>query len=319
MVQNLMTFYFVRKIKGHYYLYKVEYDPYQGKKQKLIGNCTAIEQAIKQNKTNKTKRVRRLAWLGRRPDAATLKQSGQSKSYNPTIPAPSSELVVKFINWCLERNNEKTCRDRSNYLKKPLDPDNNHSVKAYRLFYKFLGIEPPRELKIKRSGIDLNVPSLTEVKHSIEKACGIHSWLCLIYHLLLESGARLTEVMLMLNNYDVNKDKQHNGFYVYELSAFRKSKKSFYIYHVTRVEPGVSWREDWVSKQARIHNLVRPKHMRKFVSTRMASLGVPESIIDFIQGRTPRSILSRHYLNLYALATKEYVKYAQWLGGEGFV
>ncbi len=205
-----------------------------------------------------------------------------------------------------------------NYLKKPLDSNNDHSVKAYRLFYKFLGLDPPRELKIKRSGIDLNVPSLDEVKLSLDRACNLHEWLCLVYRLLVESGARLTEVMMVLNDYDKSRDKQYDGFRVYELSAFRKSKKAFYLYHVTPIEP-VEWREDWISKQARLYGLVRPKYIRKFVSTTMTSLGIPAEIIDFIQGRTPRTILSRHYLNLYALANNHYKKYVEWLKQKGLV
>ncbi len=181
-----------------------------------------------------------------------------------------------------------------------------------------MGMEPPKELKLKRSGIDLNVPSDDEVKDSISKACKHHPWLCLVYKLLLESGARLTEVVSVLNNYDSSRDKQQNGFHVYELAAFRKSKKAFYLFHITNIER-ITWREDWVSKQARMLGLVRPKHVRKFVSTKMASLGIPAEVIDFIQGRTPRSVLARHYLNLYALALQHYQKYAEWLRENGFL
>ena len=38
-------------------------------------------------------------------------------------------------------------------------------------------------------------------------------------------------------------------------------------------------------------------------------------IVNFIQGRVPRTILERHYLNLYALALRYYPKYAEWLKG----
>ena len=73
-----MVFYFVRKIKGNYYLYKVEYDPYTGKRQKLLGNCMVIEEILK-NATDKQKsmgvRARRLAWLGRRPHTAEVRGS----------------------------------------------------------------------------------------------------------------------------------------------------------------------------------------------------------------------------------------------------
>jgi len=316
-----MVFYFVRKIKGNYYLYKVEYDPYLGKRQKVIGNCETIE-AILKNQDTKYKKRRRAAvaqpWLERRPGKATSSLDNQSKGYNPSLPPPSDELVVKFYNWCLQRNSERTCKDRANYLKKPLDPDNNHSVKAYRLFYRFLGIEPPRELKVKQSGIDLKVPSDTEIIESIRKACSYNAKLCLVYRILIESGARLEEVLDMLRNYDIARNKHHNGFLVYELNRQSGTKKSFYIFHVTPAKP-VNTNKDWVGKKARELGIVRAKYIRKWVATKLASLGFDSSIIDFIQGRTPRSILSKHYLNLYALATKEYKKYVEWLRGMGLV
>jgi intergrase/recombinase len=45
----------------------------------------------------------------------------------------------------------------------------------------------------------------------------------------------------------------------------------------------------------------------------MASLGIPAEVIDFIQGRTPRSVLTKHYLNLYTLALQHYPKYMEAL------
>jgi intergrase/recombinase len=68
-----------------------------------------------------------------------------------------------------------------------------------------------------------------------------------------------------------------------------------------------------VDKYVRKLNLVPPKYIRKFVATQMLSLGIPSEVVDFLEGRTPGNILTKHYLDLLTLAKKEYKKYAEWL------
>jgi len=241
------------------------------------------------------------------------------QSYNPHLGVNDSELVItediinSFIKWCVEKgNNEKTCRDRANYLRKPLDPKNDHSVKAYRLLYKFLGKEPPKDLKVPKSGIDLKIPSDEDIFNSLVKAANYSQELGLVYRVLIESGARLVEVLEALSSYNPSKDVRHSDFHTYVLGRESGSKKSFYIFHITPLRK-VSMSEDYVSKLARELGLVRPKYVRKWVATKMAMLGIPTEVIDFIQGRTPRSILTKHYLNLYSLAIQHYSKYAQYI------
>jgi len=53
--------------------------------------------------------------------------------------------------------------------------------------------------------------------------------------------------------------------------------------------------------------------VRKFVATKMLELGIPSDVVDFIQGRTPSKILTRHYLNLVTLADTYYPKYAEYV------
>ncbi len=78
-------FYILRKIKGNYYLYKVEYDQTTGrKKHKLLGNCVTIEEILKSQGKIKSG-ARRLARLGRRPHAAEARGSnprGPTKQHN---------------------------------------------------------------------------------------------------------------------------------------------------------------------------------------------------------------------------------------------
>jgi len=220
----------------------------------------------------------------------------------------TEDLISKFIEWCVEEGrSESTCRDRANYLRKPLDPRNSHSVKAYRLLYKMLGEEPPKELKVPKSGIDLKVPSDSEILESLEKAKQ-HEVLHLVYKVLIESGARLKEVVEVLKSYDPSNDVKHGDFYTYVIGKTEGSKKAFHLFHTTPLKQ-VSISEDHVTKLARELGLVRPKYVRKWVATKMLSLGIPSEIVDYIQGRTPRSILTKHYLNLYTLALQNYPKY----------
>ncbi|MEM1829672.1 MAG: integrase [Thermofilaceae archaeon] len=297
-------FYTVMKVKGHYYLYKVIYA--NGRKVFIyVGPCEKLEEWSRGRDLNP----------GPPPYQGSKRGASGAVSYNPPRKLDDLELVITpsviadFVRWCVEElgNSECTCRDRANYLRKPLNPRNSHSVKAYRLLYKMLGKEPPKELKVPKSGVDLRVPSDSEIAESLERVKQ-HSTLYLVYRLLIESGARLKEVVEVLKSYDPSNDACHGEFYTYVIGKTEGSKKAFHLFHVTPLKR-VSISEDRVTKLAIELGLVRPKYVRKWVATKMLSIGIPAEIVDFIQGRTPRSILTRHYLNLYTLAVQHYPKY----------
>ncbi len=88
--------------------------------------------------------------------------------------------------------------------------------------------------------------------------------------------------------------------------------KSFYVFHVTELKQ-IKISKAYVDKYVKKLNLVPPKYIRKFVATKMAELEIPSQVIDFIEGRTPSDVLTKHYLDLFTLAKKEYKKYAEWL------
>jgi len=218
------------------------------------------------------------------------------------------------MEWCTSRGTSReTCEQYVRYLRKPLEKDNKWSVLAWKAFYRYSGREEAwKRLKVKRSMPDLKVPSANEVLDTLRRACEASGELCLIYKLLLESGARLSEVVKMLNEFDRSRLKQHDGFYTYALGYYRGSKQSFYVFSVTEPKPmrcSANWVSNWASK----NKLVNPKYVRKFTATAMASLGIPMEVINFIQGRAPRSILERNYLSLYTLALKYYPRYAEYV------
>ena len=256
----------------------------------------------------------------RRPTPSGPKLSAKRVSDKGVSPVKEGLIVAdsgkldEFLKWCLEKGTSyETCSQYVNYLKKPLDRNNKWSVLAYKAYFKFTRNEELwKSIRTKQSRPDLNIPTDEEVLNTLKAAYEASSELYTVYVLLVESGARLAEIVKMLKEFDPGKLKKHNGFYTYTLSYFRGSKRSFYIFTVTKpMKLVVS--ENWVSNWASKNKTVSPKYVRKFVATKMASLEIPLEIVNFIQGRVPRSILEKHYLNLYALALKHYPKYAKWL------
>jgi intergrase/recombinase len=45
----------------------------------------------------------------------------------------------------------------------------------------------------------------------------------------------------------------------------------------------------------------------------MINLDIPESVADFIQGRTPKKIGAKHYMVLVRQAKKFYPRYAEYI------
>ena len=249
--------------------------------------------------------------------ASALIKNVSRKNVSPVmeglIVADSGKLD-EFLKWCLGKGTSyETCVQYVNYLRKPLNRNNKWSVLAYKAYFRFTRNEDLwKKIRTKQSRPDLNVPTDQEVLETLETACSYSQELCLVFKLLIESGARLAEIVKMLREFDPGNLKEHSGFYTYTLSYFRGSKRSFYIFTITKPRKLVisgNWVSNWASKNGK----VRPKYVRKWVATRMAYLEIPMEIVDFIQGRVPRTILEKHYLNLYALALKHYPKYAKWL------
>ena len=190
--------------------------------------------------------------------------------------------------------------------------ESNNCIKAWRNFYKLvLNRDPPKDLKPKKTKPDLRVPTLEEVRKTLNAVRDNYA-LYTFYRLLLESGGREREVLKVLNDYDEKNEINEDGFNIYVLNWVRGQKKSFYIFHITPLRR-IKITEGQVTSAVRRLNLVPPKYFRKFVATKMAELEIPSQVIDFIEGRTPSDVLTKHYLDLYALAKKEYKKYAEWL------
>ena len=207
----------------------------------------------------------------------------------------SKDTIRKYIN-CIKQNKK----------------DSNNCIKAWRNFYKLvLNRDPPETLKIKKTKADLRIPSLDEIRQTLERAKQYPN-LYLLYSLLLESGIRESEALKILNDYDSTRDRCENGICAYEINWVRGQKGSFYAFHLTQLRR-VKVSKSYIDKYTKKLGLVPPKYFRKFVATKMAELGIPLDIIDFIQGRKPTRVLTQHYVSLFGIAKEHYRKYAEWL------
>ena len=63
----------------------------------------------------------------------------------------------------------------------------------------------------------------------------------------------------------------------------------------------------------KLAGVVRREYLRKFAFDKMIQLGVPESVADFIEGRTPKTIGAKHYMILLRQAKQYYPKYVEYI------
>ena len=235
--------------------------------------------------------------------------SNLTSSNNPEISA--SDLLKFEIALRSKNISEETIKKYINCVKQN-KKDSNNCIKAWRNFYKLvLNRDPPETLKIKKTKADLRIPSLDEIRQTLERAKQYPN-LYLLYSLLLESGIRESEALKILNDYDSTRDRCENGICAYEINWVRGQKGSFYAFHLTQLRR-VKVSKSYIDKYTKKLGLVPPKYFRKFVATKMAELGIPLDIIDFIQGRKPTRVLTQHYVSLFGIAKEHYRKYAEWL------
>jgi intergrase/recombinase len=59
--------------------------------------------------------------------------------------------------------------------------------------------------------------------------------------------------------------------------------------------------------------VVRCEYLRKFAFDKMIEFGASESVADFIEGRTPKTIGVKHYMILLRQAKQYYSRYAEYI------
>ena len=326
-----VVFYRVKRVKGHCYLVKEWWDPVLKKKiTRSIGSCETIDRVMKEWKAARKKSKRgnggsAPVWRRGRdlnPGHGLDRPAPMAKAINTVSPAsispPSDARLELWETWCQERGTSpETCAKYAGYLERPLDPSNRWSVKAYKLYLKWLceehghqeSCQAYKRLKTPQAKPDLKVPSLEEILDSIRRA-GPYS---IVYMILLESGLRLVEAVNLIREYPRLECTKLDGFQRCLLGYARGKKQALWAYHITPIEKADNLSDRRVTSYAEKYKLVPPKYIRKFVATQMVTLGIPPHVVDFIQGRAPRGVLLQHYAPLLGLADREYRKYAEWL------
>jgi len=225
-------------------------------------------------------------------------------------------------------------------LKEPLDVmrmfspltagQRHHLNRAMRAWFKCLEINKPnREFKefldgLRKAipkddvGIDIKVPDEEQIISDLRRIVSEPLPIQAEYNLLLDSGLRLVEVVKLLN--DFPEAERLEGFYRCPVGLFRGSKQAYYCYLteytyqlIKKLNEKVS--EIRLKRRHQLHKYTRAKYLRKFANDMMTSerLNIPESVADFIQGRVPKSIGAKHYMQLKRKADQFYPRYAEYV------
>ena len=210
-----------------------------------------------------------------------------------------------------------------------------HLVNGYRNlfnFYEKQGLADKRYLDLLRGnlpktsvGVDLRIPTEAEVSESLRRlAEKDHSKRYLgLYNLLLDSGLRVVEAVNLYNSVasDQIELEGHEGFSVAPLGYFRGTKLAYYGFLsdytlgvIREAAKPLSYKKVMGTATKRF-GIISYKYLRKFAFDTMTSerLNIPESVADFIEGRTPKSVGARHYMQLKRKAIQFYPRYAEYL------
>jgi len=205
----------------------------------------------------------------------------------------------------------------------------NRALRALLNFLESQGFNTEILTALKRNipkdsvGIDLKIPSEDKIIRSLrtmKQASTIYNDL---YNLVLDSGLRLTEAVMFSNDVSRSEVEEVNGFCVAPLGYFRTSKIAYYAFFTEETMQQLKARgvqrvsdvnaRSYMKRFRKAGDVATWKYLRKFVFDKMIELEIPESVADFIQGRTPKSIGAKHYMVLMRQAKKFYPRYAEYI------
>jgi len=237
-------------------------------------------------------------------------------------------MVAEFFEYLsLQQYSEGQYRQHTSYFKKHLQDRKfdsplalqkyidgkqagvRHITKVARVYLnyceKFERLSPEliekyrKFLKIRHSRVDVYVPSDEEVQDAYSKVQQ-DSVLGLILLVLATSGIRLVECLDFLKGYDQKRFKQHKGFVSYPVAELRHTKNINNIYlpdFVYKQLQHINASYQSIRMQyKRNGGTLSLKYLRKWHYNFMLYNQVPESVADFIQGRSSKSVSANHYL-----------------------
>ena len=244
---------------------------------------------------------------------------------------PQTSLIVNmsdgFMTWMKANRYEKNYqRSLENYLTKYFkglilsSPQNiveyisrmkttsNYPILALRVYIKYLvetgqlsssNAEDFRKvLKVRQSKPDTYVPNDETVKEAYEKIKDER--VKLYFEILAYSGVRVTEMAKMLSEFDKKNLTKFETYARYALNFKRGQKNSFYIFMPIEVANKVKrlYKVDAkaMTKMFDQQSGLTPKYLRKWFYNKTIIAKVPESVVDFYEGRSPATVGSSNYL-----------------------
>ena len=154
-----------------------------------------------------------------------------------------------------------------------------------------------KKLPLRQSKADNYIPSNNEVVHAY-KQLKVKRFQT-IFKLLAFSGARITELVKMVKEYEPSKLIVEEKFAKYQLHYNRGHKSSFYIYMPKGMVSELH--KFYVHVDTITHQIsksgLNPKYLRKWFYNFLIYNNVPEGVADFIEGRASATVGSMHYLS----------------------
>jgi len=173
------------------------------------------------------------------------------------------------------------------------------------------------------TGIDLRIPSPEQIVTSLKVMNRGSARYRVVYNLALDSGLRLVEATRLIKNFKATEMQRADGFCMVPIGMFRRSKVAYYgfftdytmqlISELSEEEISTLDNQNIAGYVQKRPVVTRYKYLRKFAFDKMIELEVPESVADFIQGRTPKSVGAKHYMVLVRQAKKFYPRYADYI------
>ena len=121
-----------------------------------------------------------------------------------------------------------------------LSPGQQHNLnRAIRNLFNFLEAQGFNEVYLSllrkniprdHVGVDLKVPEESDIIKSLRKLPKAPEKYVALYNLLLDSGLRLVEGIMLIERFNPDKCERLSGFYRFPIGEFRGSKQAYYAY-----------------------------------------------------------------------------------------
>ena len=244
------------------------------------------------------------------------------------LQAVYAQHRTEFVPWIAKKVSDKSAQayisavdryltgERPIQKPKDLNAQGDKQTRGLRNFYNFcedyleidaLLNEPltkwRKYTQIRASGVVEIYPSDAEITEAYAAVPDEHKPL---FRALVYSGNRLSQVLDTLRSFSPQ-DVTYEGdvAHISAVAQSRGSKQSYRLFFPAAFIPTlIAYARSPAVKQAYgtiqkrlAHGRVSAKTIRKWHLNFMVEHGVSESIADFIQGRTPATVGSAHYLN----------------------